>query len=206
MINPNYAEREQFDLDHPGLNTARELPKIAFRDVPNLNAGNSYMASWTNEVRKSFDYARTLLGNKFHQYTFIDVGCGKGKVNIIWQQLLDQHGITQRNVGIDYYQPLINIAKNNWKIVFPKTKSEFICGDAATHEFRRYGERLLIYMFNPFSTPVMIPFLRNLKNHPTVIIYNVPTCEQILTTNKFKMIHSRTGVNQNETTRIYQNF
>jgi SAM-dependent methyltransferase len=206
MINPNYAERDQFDIDHPGLNTARDLPKIAFRPVPNLDSGNSYMASWTTEVEKSYEFAKVILGNKFHQNTFIDVGCGKGKVNIIWQKLLERDGITQRNMGLDYYQPLITIARNNWKMVFPETKSEFILGDAATHEFRRYGERLLIYMFNPFSVQVMIPFIRNLKHQPTTIIYNVPACEQILTTNKFKMIHSRSGMNQNQTTKIYQNF
>ena len=132
------------------------------------------------------------------------MGCGKGKANIIWQQNLDRLGLQQRNVGVDYYEPLITIARNNFKNVFGNP-GEFRVGDAATHDFRFYGEKLIIYMFNPFSTMVMLPFLRNLKLWPTLLVYNVPACHQIVTTNKFKVIEQLSGPNQNQNVTIYSN-
>lgn len=203
MEHPDIKERNQFDLDH-GVNTASGLARLAYRPIANLQQGHAYQPSWTSTVHRSFQETRKFLGKKFTEYSFVDVGCGKGKVNIIWQQELIKNGIQQRNVGVDYYEPLVTIARNNFKTVFGNP-GEFYVGDAATHDFRFYGEKLIIYMFNPFSTMVMLPFLRNLKMWPTLLVYNVPSCHQIVTTNKFKVINDLTGPNQNQNITIYSN-
>lgn len=203
MEHPDIKERNQFDLDY-GVNTAGGLARLAYRPIPNLQQGHAYQPSWTSSVERSFQAVNEILGKKFKEYSFVDVGCGKGKVNIIWQQNLDRLGIEQRNVGVDYYEPLVTIARNNFKTVFNR-EGDFRVGDAATHDFRFYGEKLILYMFNPFSTMIMLPFLRNLKTWPTIIVYNVPSCHQIVSTNKFKVLRELKGDNQNQYVTIYSN-
>jgi SAM-dependent methyltransferase len=157
-------------------------------------------------VRQSFNWTHRYLKEDFKNFAFIDVGCGKGKVNMIWQQELDKRSLVQRNIGVDYYEPLVTIARNNWKIMFPNRPSDFRVGDAVTHDFRRYGDKLIVYLFNPFSTMVLLQFLRNLKGWPTVLIYNVPACDTIIRGTDFNIINERQGQNQNQTTYIYKNF
>lgn len=205
MDHPDLIERDQFDRDHK-VNTSPPLSRFAYKRIQNLEKGHNYQASWTSEVRQSFDITHRFLKDRFEQFSFVDVGCGKGKVNLIWQQELDRRGLTQRNSGVDYYEPLVTIARNNWKIMFPDRPSDFRVGDAQTYDFRRHGTHLILYMFNPFSTMIMLPFIRNLKGWPTVLIYNVPNCDQIIRTCDFTVIDQRQGGNQNQSTTIYKNF
>jgi SAM-dependent methyltransferase len=205
MEHPDKHERDQFDLDW-GVNTASPLARIAYRKIANLEKGNAYQASWTTEIRTSFDLVHRQFKDTWDRFTFVDVGCGKGKVNIVWQQELDRLGLEQRNVGVDYYEPLVTIARNNWRRLYPTKEARFHVADAATHDFRRHGEKLILYMFNPFSTVVLLQMLRNLGEWPTVIIYNVPACDQIIRSSGYTVISDRSGPNQNQNTVIYKNF
>ena len=205
MEHPDKQQRDQFDLDW-GVNTAPPLSRIAFRKIANLEKGNAYQASWTDEIRTSFNIVHREFLDTFDRFTFVDVGCGKGKVNIVWQQELDRVGSTQANVGIDYYPPLLTIARNNWNRLYPANRAKFVQADAMTHDLRRHGEKLILYMFNPFNTTVMLQMLRNLRDWPTVIIYNVPACDQIIRASGYRVISERQGSNQNQTTVIYRNF
>jgi len=205
MEHPDVKERDQFDQEF-GVNTAPGLARIAYRKIANLERGNAYQASWTSEVRQSFNWTHRYLKDDFKNFAFIDVGCGKVKVNMIWQQELDKRSLVQRNVGVDYYEPLVTIARNNWKTMFPKQPHEFRVGDAVTHDFRRYGDKLIVYLFNPFSTVILLQFLRNLKGWPVILIYNVPVCDQIVRASGFGLVDERKGSNQNQTTHIYKNF
>jgi SAM-dependent methyltransferase len=198
-------ERSQFDLDH-GVNTATPLGRMAFNKLVSTEKGSAYQASWTSEIRTSFQQVHEHLGDDLVNHSFIDVGCGKGKVNLVWQQELDRRDLSMPNLGIDYYEPLLTIARNNWKQLYPKKKSQFYLGDAASYDFRRHGEKLVLYMFNPFSALVLLQMIRGLKGWPTVLIYNVPTCDQIVRASKFTAIHSRRGVDQNQQTVIYKNY
>lgn len=205
MEHPDKKERDQFDLDY-GVNTASPLSRIAYRKIANIEKGTAYQPSWTSEIENSFDIVRREFKDTFSRFSFVDVGCGKGKVNLVWQQQLDQHEITMPNVGVDYYEPLVTIAKNNWRKLYPNTPPKFYVGDAATHDFRRHGEKLILYLFNPFNTLVLLQMIRNLKEWPTVMIYNVPTCDQIVRASGFRVVNERRGPNQNQNTTIYKNF
>lgn len=202
MKDPNDQEREQFDRDH-GTNTAAPLARIAFRRIQNLQQGSPYQASWTSTVNRNYQWCRDYLGDRFAQHTFIDIGAGKGKVNLIWQQNLDRDQIKQRNVGIEYYEPLTTIARNNFRIMFNRP-GEFVTADASTADLRVYGDQLILYMFNPFNTLILLQMLRNLRGWPTVLVYNVPAAETLLTTQGFRVVERLTGLNQNQMTTFFE--
>jgi hypothetical protein len=202
MKDLNQIEREQFDTLH-GTNTAAPLARIAFRRLQNLNQGSAYQASWTSTINRNYQWCRDYLGDRFAAHTFIDIGAGKGKVNLIWQQNLDRDQITQRNMGIEYYEPLVTIARNNFKIMFQRP-GEFVVADAATANLRTYGDQLIIYMFNPFNTLILLQMLRNLRGWPTLLIYNVPAAETLLTTQGFQVVERFSGPNQNQCTTFFE--
>lgn len=190
-----------FDIVHH-TDTHTWLPKEDFADTPpNFAHGVLYMVSWTSEIRRSFHRVRQYAPD-FATHTFIDIGCGKGKVVLVWQQLLRHAGITQRVIGIDYYQPFIDIAQHNHQVVF-KSPGEFLYTDATTLDYAQLGSRFIIYLYNPFDDAILTHVLDALATFPTIIIYNNPVHHDVLLTHQYVMIDEHVGFHPNCQTRIY---
>lgn len=198
-----YRERERFDKEY-GTNTTTPLAKSGFSDLPNLNHGKPYMASWTSEIETSFDLLRASLGRRFGLYTFIDIGCGKGKVPIVWRLRCEAAGIEQPMMGIDYYPPFITIAQANHTKVFGNP-GDFRVMDATAMDYSRLGQGLIVYLYNPFDAVVLDAVLTRLRTIPCLVIYNIPTHAEVLPRHGFALIHERSGSNQNQETKIFAN-
>ena len=203
---PNTLEfqvRERFDMDY-GTNTTTPLAKSGFAEVPNLDHGKPYMASWTSEIEKSFDFLQTRLGRRLGLYTFVDIGCGKGKVPIVWRLKCRQAGIDPRIVGMDYYPPFITIARDNHRKVFGHP-GEFLLADAAAMDYAQLGPGVIAYLYNPFDAVILNAVLTRLRTIPTIVIYNIPTHSDVIGGHGFIPIHARRGINQNQETHIFSN-
>jgi Methyltransferase domain len=142
----------QFD-EHFGTDTARKtsLNSLDF-PVDLARAGVGYEPSRLGVVTDIL----ALLPINPHDFTFVDIGSGKGLVAI----RAARHGFG-RVIGLEFSQDLIDIAKNNEKLVSEKTEltSELVFhkGDAA--EFDAPPGPLLLYLYNPFGEPVLNAFL-----------------------------------------------
>ena len=198
-----YQERERFDMEY-GTNTHVPLAVTGFHAVDNLQHGKAYMASWTSEIRKSFSSVHALLGTDLRRHVFIDIGCGKGKVPIVWRLECQTLGISQRVCGIDYYPPFIRIARANHQTVFA-TPGEFAVADAATFDYAALRGPLIAYLYNPFNAKLLARVLESLRNIPTIIVYNIPTHAEVMEAMGLHLLESRTGNNQNESTMIFSN-
>jgi len=107
-----FFQAHLFDLIH-GVDTHKWLPK-QYEDKNKVYASSHnhiYMASWTCEIKRVFNRLHRILGKHFEDYTFIDIGCGKGKVGVVWTKCCIKLGITQKIIGIDINQDLIEIAR-----------------------------------------------------------------------------------------------
>jgi SAM-dependent methyltransferase len=113
------AEIERMLSVHPAIN------QVAVVGVPDTRLG---------EVGKAFAVTHAYLGASFESWTFIDIGCGKGKVVMQWRQLGQAHGLEQRCIGIDYYAPLVQIAQANHQKVFADS-GEFFVLEASAADF-----------------------------------------------------------------------
>jgi SAM-dependent methyltransferase len=198
-----YQERERFDMEY-GTNTHLPLAVTGFHSVANLEHGKAYMASWTSEIRTSFARVTHWLDSSFSRHTFIDIGCGKGKVPIVWRLECQQRGLTQRICGIDYYPPFIRLARANHQTVFA-TPGEFIVADAAGFDYAGLGTPLIVYLYNPFDAEMLSRVLRTLRELPTLIVYNIPTHAEEMIKHGFRLLESRQGGNQNEHTMLFSN-
>ena len=198
-----FQERDRFDMDY-GTNTTTPLAMSAFPDIPNVAHGKPYMASWTSEIERSFELLHTSLGPRMPLYSFIDIGCGKGKVPIVWRLCGKKAGIHQRIVGLDYHRPFIDIARHNHQKVFGN-EGEFVATDACTFDYSGLGNGLIAYLYNPFDDVILDKTLTQLRRIPCIIVYNIPVHAEVLPAHGFELIHERRGVNQNQETKIYSN-
>ncbi len=191
-----------FDIMHR-TDTHTWLPKEDFTDTPpNFAHGVLYMVSWTHEIQRSFQRVRLLVPD-FATRTFIDIGCGKGKVVLVWQQLLQRIGLRQHVIGIDYYQPFIDIAQQNHHIVFGTT-GQFLYADATTLDYTQFGNAFIVYLYNPFDDTILTKVLDVLAPFPTIIIYNNPVHHDVLLTHQYHVIDEHMGFHPNCQTRIYE--
>lgn len=113
----------------------------------------------------------------FCEYTFLDLGSGKGRA-----LLLASEYPFQKIIGVEIQPDLHRIAEENIaRFSSPEQKCRRIsvwCGDARTFVFP--PEPLLLYLFNPFPEYVFEKVLANLeeslRSHPRsiYIVYNTP--------------------------------
>jgi len=135
-------------------------------------ANNGYAGSQPSVVRRALQALPTLDGA-----TFIDLGCGKGRVLAIATEF--PFAAIQ---GIELSPPLARKATRNARRVaarFPqRTPIQVICGDA-THPALPASGDVILFLYNSFRGPlveVLIDHLREAisvrKGHLFVVYYN----------------------------------
>lgn len=110
----------------------------------NVSLGHRYQASKSEEVRR----ALRALPIAYEDFTFIDVGSGKGRVLFLAAEFN-----FKRIVGIEFASALHEIALRNIALVGLEERVEAVCIDAAEYEWPE--EPLVLYFYNPFLLPVM---------------------------------------------------
>ena len=180
-------ETHFFDIRY-GIETKERIYPSAYKgNLQNLEHGKAYMPAWTSEIKRSFDYVFSTVKD-INEYSFIDIGCGKGKVVIIWQLLSIKHGIELDIYGVDYYREVIQKAKENYRKVFG-IEGNFLEEDAASLSCSEFGEKNIFFLYNPFDQYLLDKFLGTLENHPAYIIYNNPQHGDELVKHGFEAIH-----------------
>jgi len=199
----NLVERYWFDWRF-GTDTGLPLARPDFQQHPrHFEHGLSYASSWTSEVRLIFQETRTLLGDSFPDWCFVDIGCGKGKVVLQWHQECRRVGVQQQAIGLDYYEPLIQIAQSNHRKLFSDS-GRFVVGEASAIDFRAFGDRLIAYLYNPFNDFILSAVLRKLSQQPCVLIYTNPTHAQLPEQFGFRLhSHKRKSFHVNQETMIF---
>ncbi|MGH6847078.1 MAG: class I SAM-dependent methyltransferase [Methylocella sp.] len=136
--------------------------------------GNFYVATPVYEFRKIIRH----LGIDTTKYTFVDFGCGKGRVLLY---AIDYKFLNI--IGIEFSNQLAKIAADNIAKVDKENRChpKIIVGDAA--EFIIPREPCVLFFFNPFSDIVTSEVLSNIYNAYRannldiyVVWYNVTPC------------------------------
>ena len=180
-------ETHFFDIRYSIETKERIYPSDFKEKVPNLEHGKAYMPAWTSEIKKSFYYFLNNLEN-LNEFTFFDIGCGKGKVLIVWRLLAIKQGLNLNAYGVDYYGEVIRRAKDNYKKVFG-VEGNFIEADAALLSYRDYGEKNIFFLYNPFDQFMLDKFLAVIDNQDAYVIYNNPQHTDELSKHGFKIIY-----------------
>lgn len=170
-------EKSDYDLRHVGVDTGGREPLWKF-DIRSKNApyGTRYEATDEQELVDAVDFLHEDPAN----WTFIDLGCGKGRTLLVASQL----GF-KRVIGVEFARELVEIAGKNL------TKSQIINAtvlhaDAADFEFPS-GD-IVVYLYNPFSGEVMtrvVESLREAQSRRLYVIYKAPMHAEIIDSSGF---------------------
>lgn len=110
----------------------------------------------------TFEAALRSLGLNWKQFSFVDIGCGKGRA-----LLLALRFPFQQVLGVELSAPLVAAANRNLELFQPdwrlaSTPARAMLGDATT--FAVPGGPLLVFLYHPFAAPVMKRFLDHMVN------------------------------------------
>jgi len=153
-------------------------------DSANSAFGNSYQPS----PPKVFFEMLATIDIRYDDYTFIDLGSGKGLV-----LLLASNYPFRRIIGVEFSPELHRIAEQNirnYQNPAQQCRSiESLLGDAV--EYRIPEEPEVLYLFNPFNEKIMevlgANIRRSLESHPRplFVLYKNPIANAVFEGGQF---------------------
>lgn len=160
-----------YGIDTSGFVPAEELNSSLATRI------NFYLGSQPSIVRR----ALTALP-KVTDYSFVDLGCGKGRVIIVAAEYP-----FREIIGVEISPNLVQIARSNvekMKGNLPSSSNiQIIEGDAT--KFRPQGKRIVFFTYHAFGIELMREFLKNLEaglgrtiEHCFFVYYN-PVCGSV---------------------------
>ncbi|WP_082829815.1 class I SAM-dependent methyltransferase [Ectothiorhodospira sp. BSL-9] len=126
-------------------------------------------------------------------YTFVDLGSGKGKA-----LMLAAHHPFQRILGIEYDLHLHEASLNNLRRYRPSANrlDAIECRHGDAREVEYPAGNLLVYLFNPFGSPILAEVLAKLtelpqnENGEILVIYQNPLHRNLFDNSPyFEVIH-----------------
>jgi hypothetical protein len=181
----HFTQAHLFDLLH-GTDTRLAVVKNSYTETPaGFENGTFYTASWTSEIKASFEFLRNLLGGEFDKYAFVDVGCGAAVY------------------GVEYSHALSNIAKSNFLKMFGK-ECDLIVADAASIDLSRFGRKLVVYMNNPFHGETLERFLTKLAPMEAIVVYNTPWHSSAFEEQLYELIYETHGWHNALRTKVFR--
>lgn len=188
-----FRESKLFDLTRH-VNTHRRMRLEAYRCASEgLSGANLYMAAWTSVIVDSLSEVMALQGVSPGDFDFIDIGCGKGKVLLVWRECLASMGLAHALTGIELNADLLDICRDNLRNVGGGDDVKLICADVSSFDFGAFSNSLLLFLYNPFDGRIMDAFLRRLSGRRVYVIYNNPVHISVLTDHGFRVVSERKG-------------
>jgi SAM-dependent methyltransferase len=123
-------------------------------------------------------------------FTFVDVGCGKGRVVVLAAQI----GF-RRVVGIDVSPGLVEVARKNLQVRGLEASVEVL--DATDLSFPT--EPFVLYLFNPFGEATLRTLAARLRHslqatpRPAILVYVYPVHREVLVSEEFDVIAGGAG-------------
>jgi hypothetical protein len=161
-------QERNFDQIH-GVETEGIMPRGEMGDVgPNRR----FAVQYSPTKPKMFYRLLDSLPINYSDFTFIDIGAGKGRV-----LLMASRYPFRRIVGVEFVPKLCEIAHKNSEIC--GSPVEIHCMDATQYVFA--DDPLVIYMFNPFGMEPMQKIAHNLEEslaarpRPVYLVYWNPS-------------------------------
>ena len=140
-------------------------------DSPNVKYMGRYVPTHFNQIKDSLDWL-IAFDPTVLDHTFIDFGCGKGRVLIMAERM----GF-KKLIGVEFSQDMYEICRRNLKKVNSKAV-QVVQGDAV--EYPLSGDVKTFYFCNPFAYFIFEKILNNIRgflktvSHDGYIVYIDP--------------------------------
>lgn len=200
-IGPRYArdtftQVHWFDLRH-GVETATMVSNDAYAPhLANIEHGIQYQPSWTRTTRIVFQQVAALLGDRFSYYTFVDVGCGKGKVLLCWMLEARKFRLPQSFIGVEYEPSLAQTATRNVQKMFPRSEARILTADVLDVPLVEIGRPLLLFLQNPFDELIMGALIDRVADVDHLILLANPTLSSYIESRGYSVVQRNDGYHQ----------
>ncbi len=153
----NHLRCKTWDLVH-GVDTSGEIPLVNLNfESTHKTPGLEYQSHHPAIIRR----ALTSLPVRHPDFTFIDIGCGKGRVLLMASELP-----FRRIIGLEFAPSLAEIARQNLgKYRFGRqgrAPIEVVTGDAL--DYKLPPEPEVLYFYSPFSPPLLDQIVNNIES------------------------------------------
>ncbi len=198
-----FFERHIFDLINKTDTHKRLLVEDYEDDIKDVGHSFHHACSWTSIIRFSLEYTLTYLSEESNEYSFFDIGCGKGKVLLVaskyryHEKLKDMH-------GVEINELLVDIAHENFKRMRLRP-CQILTESAATIDLGNINKKMILYLYNPFDEYLLKKFLKNQTFSDCIIIYNNPVYDQVIKDSGFIEILKKDHKMSNGRISIYKN-
>ena len=178
-VRPEEMKAHPFDVRH-GVETSG----LIWGERLGSGASGQYWATGYYGISPSvFGQAMSKLELGWARFTFVDVGCGKGRA-----LMLATGYPFRRAVGVELSPELAAVARGNlarfcpdWRLGVPV---EVVVGDAT--RFQLPPGPLLLFLYHPFAAPVMAEFLERMRasigreHREVYVVYVNPELDRML--------------------------
>jgi len=126
-----------------------------------------------------------LAGQARDDLTYIDIGCGKGRMLVQASEAGFGHVI-----GVEFAPRLAAMARANMQAALGEDNTRWQVDDADARTYKYPEGDIVLFLYNPFDPPVFELFLTNLladlaeRPRQLMLIYNHPICANILDTDQ----------------------
>lgn len=173
---PQYLRRSASDVDdfdrRHGTDTGGFEHIWKFQiDSENARFGTHYNATSEHELVEALNG----LSETFSGFSFVDLGCGKGKALMVAARL----GF-RTVIGVEFAPELAAIARANLARL-QISNGVVIDADAATFAFP--NDPIVLYLYNPFTREVMTDVVTNLgksRAEKVYVVYKNPTYADVV--------------------------
>jgi SAM-dependent methyltransferase len=175
-----------YDWDHRVNTTGAALPWRT-RLLGLLNSIYQPIAPQQFREIMSTLFAHLEPDTDFSQFTFIDIGAGKGRA-----LLLASEFAFRRAIGVELLPELVEIARENAREFERRGMPcgiELVCEDATNFDFP--AEPAVVFLFNPLPQAALQTLIQNLERslhqnpRPVYVAYANPIFEQIIGNTKW---------------------
>lgn len=152
-----------------------------FEQIMQAVASSIQQSAVSNQSSQAHEEAEPRTG--LENFTFIDLGSGKGRVLL----MAAPYGF-KKIIGVEYMPEWHHVAEENIRKFVAEHKIDAaiqnLCMDARDFEFP--AGPLVVYLFNPFPEPILAAVLERLRQslvknpRPLVVAYRYPELEALL--------------------------
>jgi hypothetical protein len=160
-----------------------------------------YMATWQKDIKLAMSALRTLDNRPVKEADLIDLGCGKGKLLLVWSKMYHNHDAIQ---GVEYDEELLDICRNNFKMI-GLNLPRLVVGDASNVILEIKNDRQIYFMFNPFGADIVLSFFKNNYTEKMTVIYFNPIHYKILEDLGLMCVYERNSYRNGSSFQILSN-
>lgn len=172
----------------------------------NTTANDSihYVACPTIAIKKCLAAIQAHAGNDFRKYQFIDLGCGKGKTLLVYEEYAEGEQIYPA-IGVELVEPLATTARDNARRCGNENSIKIITDSATNWAQYATSAHVIIFLYNPFGSKTLHEVIGKIGDKRCYIAYVDPEHTNILTEANWQCIFFEEGRYNNNKFRVFFN-